>query len=374
MDVKRAIVAVTNDLVTDQRVHRVCQFLEKAGFDALLVGRKQCKSLPLENRSYRTARMKLLFESGPLFYAEYNIRLFLFQLFHRSQLLVANDLDTLLATWLASRLKGNPVVYDSHEYYCGTPELVNRPFVQGIWRRIERWIFPKLKDIITVNDSIASLYEKEYGKKLYVVRNIPRKQNFEVSETRKDLGIPEEKTILLLQGAGINIDRGVEELVEAIQYVNENTILLIVGSGDVVDILKKKVKELELEEKTRFIPKVPFQKLKAYTANADFGLTVDKDTNINYRFSLPNKLFDYIHAGIPVIASRLPEIEKIITKYNIGTFIENHDPRHIAEVLNNAVEDKEKQVTWKENLAKARKELVWENEEKTLKRIYEKYL
>jgi len=372
--VKRVIVAVTNDLVTDQRVHKVCQFLERTGFDVLLVGRKQRKSLPLEKRSYQTARMKLLFESGPLFYAEYNIRLFLFQLFHRSQLLVANDLDTLLATWLASRIKRNPVVYDSHEYYCGTPELVSRPFVQGIWRRIERWIFPKLKDVITVNDSIAGLYEQEYGKKLHVVRNIPRKQNFQVSETRKELGLAEEKNILLLQGAGINIDRGVEELVEAMQYVNKNVLLLIVGSGDVIDILKKNVKELGLQEKVCFIPKVPFQKLKAYTANADFGLTVDKDTNINYRYSLPNKLFDYIHAGIPVIASRLTEIEKIITQYNIGTFIENHDRQHIAEVLNDAVKDKEKQGTWKQNLAKAKNNLVWEKEEITLQNIYEKYL
>jgi len=372
--VKRVIVAVTNDLVTDQRAHKICQFLKRTGFDVLLVGRKQRKSLPLDKRSYRTARMKLLFESGPMFYAEYNIRLFLFQLFHRSHLLVANDLDTLLATWLASRIKRNPVVYDSHEYYCGTPELVSRPFVQGIWRRIERWIFPKLKDIITVNDSIAALYEKEYGKKLHVVRNIPRKQNFQVSETRKDLGLPEGKNILLLQGAGINIDRGVEELVEAMQYVNDNTMLVIVGSGDVIDMLKKNVRELGLDEKIRFIPKVPFQKLKAYTVNADFGLTVDKDTNINYRYSLPNKLFDYIHAGIPVIASRLTEIEKIITQYNIGTFIENHDPQHIAEVLNKTVEDEEKQATWKKNLAKAKNDLVWENEEITLQNIYEKYL
>ncbi|MCF8308697.1 MAG: glycosyltransferase [Bacteroidales bacterium] len=371
---KRVIVAVTNDLVTDQRVHKVCQFLEKTGFDVLLVGRKQRKSLPLEKRSYETSRMKLLFENGPLFYAEYNIRLFLFQLFHRSDLMVSNDLDTLLATWLSSRIKRNPVVYDAHEYYCGTPELVNRPFVQGIWRRIERWIFPKIKDIITVNDSIAALYEKEYDRKLHVVRNIPRRQNFKVSETREELELPANKNILLLQGAGINIDRGVEELVEAMQYVNQNTILVILGSGDVINILKRKVKQSGLNDKVWFIPKVPFQKLKAYTVNADFGLTVDKDTNINYRYSLPNKLFDYIYAEIPIIASRLPEIEKIITGYNIGTFIENHDPPHIAEILDNAVEDTGRRATWKQNLAKAKQELVWENEEKTLQQIYEKYL
>lgn len=370
---KKVIVAVTNDLVTDQRVHKVCMFLHREGFDVLLVGRRQRKSLPLGRRDYRTARMKLLFEKGPLFYAEYNIRLFLFLLFLKAQLLVANDLDTLPASFLASRLKGIPIVYDSHEYYCGTPELAQRPAVRNFWHRIERWIFPKLKDIITVNDSIADLYEKEYGKKLHVVRNIPPAKGFEVNASRKELGLPDDKTILILQGAGINVDRGVEELIEAMPCVDDNIILLIVGSGDVISFLKKRAKKLKLDDQVRFIPKVPLEQLMAYTAVADFGLTVDKDTNINYRFSLPNKLFDYIRAGLPVIASRLTEIEKVIAHYDIGTFIENHDPQHIAQVINKSAADPQRVGEWKSNLRKAKQELTWENEEKTLRGVYEKY-
>lgn len=370
---KRAIVAVTNDLVTDQRVHKVCLFLVKEGFNVKLVGRKQWKSLPVPRRSYDTFRMKLLFEKGPLFYAVYNIRLFLYLLTRKADLIIPNDLDTLPACFLVAKIRKTSLVYDTHEYYCGTPELANRPFVRNFWRKTEQYIFPKLNDIITVNDSIAALYKQEYGKTLHVVRNIPPASKSRVTVSRKQLGLPEEKTILILQGAGINVDRGVEELVEAMPYVYDDIMLLIVGSGDVISQLKKRAQALLLGDKILFIPKVPLEKLQAYTAAANIGLTVDKDTNINYRYSLPNKLFDYIRAGIPVISSRLKEIERIIRRYDIGTFIQNHEPKHMAELINQTVSDTNQILIWKGNLKKANRELTWENEEETLRKVYEKY-
>ena len=370
---KKTIVSVTNDLSTDQRVDKVCRTLTGMGFHVLLVGRWLPECLPLNGRPYEAHRMRLLFKRGPLFYAEYNLRLFWFLLFHPAKLLVANDLDTLLANFIAHKLKRVPLVYDSHEYYTETPELINRPVVKGIWERIEKAIFPKITDIITVNDSIAKLYHKKYNKQLHVVRNIPRMPEIKTVANRGSLGLPDDRKIIILQGAGINIQRGAEEAVEAMEYV-PNALLLIIGGGDVIESLKRQVEKSNLEKKVKFIKRLPYQDLIQHTKFADLGITLDKDTNINYRYSLPNKLFDYIHAGIPILASRLPEIARIVEGYDIGLIAENHDPKHIADLMNKMLTDEAQNKIWKNNLILAAKELNWENEEKILTELYQKYV
>ena len=207
---KRAIVSVINDLVTDQRVNKSCLALQKAGFEVLLVGRKQRKSPPMDERPYASHRMKLLFEKGPLFYAEYNIRLFLFLFFHRANLLLSNDLDTILPNYFISRLKGSKMVFDSHEYFTETPELVHRPKVQKVWKRIEGFVVPKLSEMITVCDSIADLFREKYGVKCHVIRNIPPRKTLPPKGDKTELGLPTDKHLLILQGSGINIQRGAE--------------------------------------------------------------------------------------------------------------------------------------------------------------------
>src|SRR5205085_8277268 len=211
--------------------------------------RQMKKSLPLKQRSYHTVRFRLWFEDGPLFYAAYNIRLFFYLLFHKADVLVANDLDTLLPNYLASKLKGAELFYDSHEYFTGVPELANRNSVRKTWKMIERSIFPKLKHVYTVNDSIASLYEKEYNRKVDVVRNVPVTPAKPVSsKTKAELGLPADKKIILFQGAGINIHRGAEEALETMLYL-KNAVLLFIGSGDVIEQLKKMRDVLNLSDR-----------------------------------------------------------------------------------------------------------------------------
>ena len=366
------IVSVTSDLSTDQRVHRTCLVLAEQGFEVLLTGRQLPTSIAVADRPYRTNRFKLWFTTGPLFYAAFNIRLFFFLVFSKAEYLFANDLDALPANFLASRLKRIPLIYDSHEYYTGVPELENRPFVKTCWKWFERMIFPRLKTIITVNDSIASLYEKEYGKRPLVIRNVPLKGDFppisNKTELRKKLQLPESDKLIILQGAGINIQRGAEEAVLAMQFL-ENTTLLIVGGGDVLPVLKGLVNEYRLENKIIFKPRLPYTELMQHTRAADLGLTLDKDTNINYRFSLPNKIFDYIHAGIPVLASRLPEVERIIAGYGVGDFIERHDPKHIAEKMESMLQNETALAGWRKNLEIASHELNWDEEKKKFPKI-----
>ncbi len=366
---KRAIVSVINDLVTDQRVNKSCLALQKAGYEVLLVGRKQRKSPPMDERPYGTKRMKLLFEKGPLFYAEYNIRLFFFLLFHRANLLLSNDLDTVLPNYFISRLKGSKMVFDSHEYFTETPELIGRPKVQRVWKRIEGFVVPKLDEMITVCDSIADLFREKYGVKVLVIRNIPPRKALPPKGDKTALGLPADKHLLILQGSGINIQRGAEELVQAMTLLDD-CFLMIIGGGDVLPILKQMVEEQNITDRVRFFPRMPYQQMMAYTQLAELGFCLDKDTNLNYRFSLPNKLFDFIQAGVPIVASHLTEIEKIIRQYDIGTFIENHEPATIAATIKEALSDKDRLAVWKQHLAVAAQDLCWENEEKKLLPIY----
>ena len=370
---KRVIISVTNDLATDQRVDRVCNTLVKMGFDVLLVGRKRKQSLPLKLRQYAMKRMRLLFSKGPCFYAEYNIRLFFFLLFHKAGLLVSNDLDTLLANYLASRILRLPLVHDCHEYFRGVPELNGRMGTIRAWKTIEDHIFPKLRSVYAVNASIAEIYHKEYGNDVHVIRNVPvRKMNIP-AKNKSDLAIPADSRVILYQGA-VNVDRGLEEAIRAMKFVKEKACLLIIGTGDVSDQLKRLAIEEGVSGKVIFTGPVPLEDLYEYTLMADIGLSIEKDVSLNYHFCLPNKFLDYIQAGVPVLVSPLPEMKAIVEKYGIGEMIGSHDPQYLASEFDNLLSQDKKLSFFRENLQKAASDLCWENEEQELMNIYQPYV
>ena len=366
----RVVVSVTNDLCTDNRVNKVCLFLEKQGYRVTLVGRELKGSAPLPQRTYRTKRFKLPAEKGPWFYAWYNLRLFLYLLTHKVDVLVSNDLDTLLANYAASKCKPLvKLVYDSHEYFTEVPELVARPRVQRIWEGIEAWIFPKLKDVYTVNESIAALYREKYKKEIAVLRNCSPKWEKKLVPSKADLGIPEGVFLVLIQGAGINMDRGAEEAVAAMKQLT-GCVLLIVGDGDVVGKLKEEVQQNNLSDRVRFFGKRPYEEMMAFTYHADVGLTLDKPTNLNYRFSLPNKVFDYMHAATPMICTDLVEVSRIVSHYAIGTILPELTVENLTAAIQDLQNNPEKLATMKANCSAAAVHENWEMETKVLEKIY----
>jgi glycosyltransferase involved in cell wall biosynthesis len=369
---KKAIVSVTNDLVTDNRVDRTCNQLVEEGYEVLLIGRTLKNSLPIPSRNYTCKRFNLFFEKGPFFYAEYNIRLFIFLIFTKSNLLFSNDLDTLPANFFANKIKFRTVlVYDTHELFTEVPELIHRKKTRSFWLTLEKWMFPKLNFVITVNQSIADIYYKRYKVPIVVVRNIPNKFKDKNSSSKKELGLPENKKIIIIQGAGLNVQRGIEEAVLAMHLIN-NSILILIGDGDVIPKVKEMVNSQGLQNKVYFFGKRPYIDMMQFTKISDLGLALDKPISDNYKYALPNKVFDYIQAEIPMLCSDLIEIKNIVNKYNVGKCINAITPEEIASNINSILWDDALMIKMKSNCKYAAEIENWENEKLKLSILLKK--
>ena len=379
VDRKMITVTVISDLVTDYRVHKICQTLYNEGYGVHLIGSSRKRSLALKQRDYQTDRIKTWFSRSALFYAEFNIRLFFRLLHQKPDIFLGNDLDVMPATMLSARLRKKPVVYDSHEFFLGMAGMEEKPFRRNIWKYIENRIFSRLKYMYTVSDSIRNLYRNIYHEKLFVVRNLPLKNPDNPTPTSEELNqlrsieekIPENKHLLIFQGAGINESRGAEELVLSMNFLDASEYhLLIIGGGDVFPKLKKMVEQHHLQEKITLIPKLPFALLSRLTRKAGLGISIDKSSVLNHKYSLPNKLFEYLHAAVPVLASRLIEQERIINQFEVGDFIEDYQPEHIAGKIKEIFANPERLNRWKQNTCNVRETLNWENESKIVIDIF----
>lgn len=361
---KRIVVSVFNDISTDQRVHKFCSTLQSEGFCIFLIGRKSKGSTSI-NRAYKTHRISLLFQKGFLCYAEYNIRLFLKLLFLKTDILLANDLDTLLPNFLIAKIYGKKLVYDSHELFTETPELLNRAFTKGFWKIIEKNTVPKVKNAITVSNSIANYYNQKYQTEFITIRNVPY-----TSPTIAGL-LPfptKNKKIIIYQGA-INIGRGIELMIDTISYLDD-CIFVIIGIGDIYTAIINKIKRQKLEKKVFLLGKLNPNELKKITPLADLGISLEENLGLSYHYALPNKLFDYIHAKVPVLISDLPEMKKIVTKNNIGIVATEKSPKKLAESINQLFNDKEKYQLFKKNLQSTVKKYNWEKESAKLKSMF----
>ena len=356
---KKVIVSVISDVVTDQRVQKECNTLHNMGFDVLVVGRKSKNNFLIDELPYKIIRFHNLFRRGPFMYLVFNLQLFFYLLFRKSDIFWANDLDTLLPNFLISRLRKKKLVYDSHEYFTLS---VYKKTSRRVWEKLERFLFPKLKNVITVNDSIKKVYEEKYKVPLTVIRNVPYKDPGNlISATPL---FPAGKKVLLIQGIGINENRGAEEAVLTMQFLPDYFNLYFIGSGTIINKLKKMVREFKLEGKIIFLDVLPYQQMMKYTRQSYLGLIFEKIYfNDEHMFALPNRFFDYIKAGIPVLSSKAVEIKALIDKYNIGGFIDTFEPEQIAERIKEISNDPGTYDLWKQNTKQAADELCWENEE-----------
>jgi len=360
----RIIIFATTDLVSDQRVHRTSLALQQAGHNVLTIGRRLSGTPKIIIRKYKVKHFGLLFKKGFLFYFFYNIRVFLYLLFHRFDLACSNDLDSLLGCRMGCFIRRKPIVYDSHELYTEVPELIGRPLIRRIWLIIESLCIRGVKYSSTVSEGIADEYNKRYGIRMAVIRNLPlRNENF---------GHKSARPTIIYQGA-LNKGRGLELLIEMIKYL-PCYYLMIVGTGDLELKLRKLVIKLDLVDRVEFRGRLSYDKLHVLTSKAWLGVSLEEDLGLSYRYALPNKLFDYIQAQIVVMVSNLPEMAKVVNDYGVGIVASTRDPKELADLVANFFEDKDRRAKTINNLNAAFNILVWENEKSKLLDLYEKAL
>jgi len=341
---------------------RICTSLAAQEYDVTLVGRKLQTSIPLQSCAFRQKRLSCFFTKGALFYAEYNLRLFCWLLFQKADCICAIDLDTILPCLFVSQLKNTKRVYDAHELFCEMKEVVTRPSRYKIWKSIERFAVPKFKHGYTVCVPIAEEFKKMYGVEYEVVRNVSVTGSYEPAADNH------QPAFFLYQGA-VNEGRSFETLIPAMK--NAEAPLHVYGDGNFVEQTKELIKKNQLQEKVLLKGKLPPKELKQITAAAYAGITLFENNGLSNYYSLANRFFDYIQAGIPQVCVNYPAYKEINQTYDIALLIADTGEQSIADGLNLLLHDTVLYKRLKENCLKAREELTWQEEEKKLIHFYQ---
>ena len=357
---KHIYFTVTNDLSYDQRMHRICTSLASAGYHVTLVGRKLKSSIPLQQRPFVQKRIKCFFNKSFLFYAEYNLRLFLFLLTKKMNGLCAIDLDTILPCLFISKLKDIAGIYDAHEYFTELKEVRTRPMVRKFWTSIEKFAVPKFKYGYTVSEGLAIEFEKKYKRKYQVIRNLP------VLMPLPD-DIQREK-FLVFQGA-VNEARGFEYLIPALKNIPYK--LVVCGDGNFMQQLRNLVQENRVEEKVQLKGMLLPEELRKIALKASLGIGLAEKEGINQFHALPNKFLEYMHAGLPQLAMNFPEYQKINQRFKIAVLLDDLSVEEIAAVINATMSNDVLLKEMNENAIKAREIYCWQQEEKILLQFYQ---
>lgn len=327
---RKIVMAVTNDLVTDRRVDRHCRELTAAGYEVLLIGRLLPHSKEVE-RPYRTERMELRHLRGPKFYAEFNQRVARRIVEEKPDLVWANDSDTLPGCWWAAHRLRCRLVMDAHELFPELPEVIGRPVVRLAWRLINKCLMPRCSALITVCQSFADYYRGHNGVEMTVVRNV---QPTDASLQPK--AETPEHPVLLYQGA-VNVGRGVDWAIDAMEFLPDCR-LSIAGGGDLIEEMRRYAGSKPWADRIDFLGLLPHEELDRLTPSADVGLLMLEEMGLSYHLTLPNRVGDFVAAGVPVVASDMPETARVVKQYGVGELMDAPGPRALADATQRLLE------------------------------------
>jgi glycosyltransferase involved in cell wall biosynthesis len=339
---------------------RICETLCNEGYKVSLIGVQFSNSPKLIHKNFNQQRIKCFFKKGFGFYAEYNVKLFFTLLFKKADLFCAIDLDTIMPVFFAGKMKNKALVYDAHEYFSQQKEIFTRPKVYKIWHYIENYFVQKFKNGYTVCYSISNAFKELYKIKYEVIMNAT---SIKISNKIS----PKKEKLILYQGA-VNEARGLEYLIPAMK--NVDGMLHIYGNGNFMGELKTIIHNHCLEEKVIIKGRVSPAELHEITNQYYIGLNLVENIGLNQYYSLANKFFDYMHAGIPQVSMNFPEYKRINDEFEIAVLIDNLEPNEISNAINKLLTDDEKYAQLVQHSNEAKLVYNWENESKKLIQFY----
>lgn len=359
---KKIIIGISGHIFSDQRMKRIASALVEMGYDVEILYRHYFKYKSIETRhseqtAYSTHAYKIPFKSGIGMYLLLNHRYFWSQLLKPADVYYAVDSDTLPAFTLLSIIKRKPLIYDAHEYFTEVPELKS-PWKKSIWDWITKWGVKHSQVRYTVAEGLAKELSKRYGKPFGVVRNVPVLA--QTTTTSKQF----ERPCIIYQGA-LNEGRQLELLIDAMRQLAECDCYLI-GEGDLSVYLRARAKDLK---NVYFKGLMSPEELRIITPSCFAGFNLlEAKNSLSYYYSLSNKYFDYMHAGVPSISSHLPEYKLLNTATSAGVCIDDTVDAMVSTIrlwLNN------RQIYEKlrENAILASKSYNWGNEKENLKTL-----
>jgi glycosyltransferase involved in cell wall biosynthesis len=245
--------------------------------------------------------------------------------------------------------------------FCEMKEIVTRPAIYRVWKFIEKNLVPRFKYGHTVNHPIREIFYNTYGLNYQVIMNVPS-----LPENNEPV---KKERFILYQGA-VNKGRSFETLIPAFKWIDCS--FYIYGDGNFFEECKRLITENNLQEKIFLKGKLLPGELKKITPKAVMGITLFENNGLSNYYSLGNRFFDYMHAGLPQVCVNYPAYKKINDEYNVASLIDDLSPQSIAMAINTLLNNESLQLQMQANCLLARQVYNWQNEEKKLFNFYGK--
>jgi glycosyltransferase involved in cell wall biosynthesis len=284
----------------------------------------------------------------------------------------ASDMTALPACYIAARLRHKPVIFEPYELPLAQPWITRWRLLHAVSVHVLRNIVPHCAGVIVTSPSYAGELRRRYGGQApVVIRNIPEYQPPVTSDRlHRRLGLDSEMRIALYQG-NLQADRGLDVLVYAARFLAPGAVVVMMGGGADRGAFESLVAQERVSDRVKIIPAVPYDELLLWTASADIGLIIFRTEAVSYQLALPNKVFEYVMAGVPVLASPLEAVVDLLERYQVGRAIASTSPQAVGLAINSMLSDQDARARMRHNaLAAAKRDLRWEVESHRLLQLY----